>query len=230
MTDNLKPIELILLPTNTTCKFQPMDQWVISSLKGYYKTLALQRLVVAINKGKDLPVFSILDAMKMLDLAWQKVKTSIIVNCFAKAGISKDQQKSAKSDDDDPFRDLQNQIKKLGEFYPPDTTAEDVVSGDKNVVCTVPLLTDEELIEEMNNEKGDDADNGKDDDDAALLNPVCPKVSDIWKVLQVLHDHMPSVLAMKIFDKSLTHSQFWLTEMLLLKWHRVTLEHFFNDI
>ena len=139
MIHKLKSIKLIFLPPNTTSKLQPMHQGVIGSLKAYYKALALQRLVVAINKGKDLPVFLFffqflliffLDAMKMLDLAWQKVKTSTIVNCFAKAGISKDQQKSAKSDDDDPFRDLQNQIKKLGEFYPPGTTAEDVVSAD----------------------------------------------------------------------------------------------------
>ena len=123
------------------------------------------------------------------------MKTSTIVNCFAKAGISKDQQKSAQPDDDDPFRDLQNQIEKLGEFYPPGTTAEDVVSADENVVCTVPLLTDEELIEEMNNENGDDADNGEDDDGDALLNPVCLKVSDIREALQVLHDYMPFSLS-----------------------------------
>ena len=174
-----------------------MDQGVMRSLKAYYKALALQRLVVAIDKGKDLPVFSILDAMKMLDLTWQKVKTSTIVNCFAKAGILKDQQKSVQSNDDDPFRDLQNQIKKLGEFYPPGATAEDIVSTDENMVCTVPLLTDEELIEEMNNENGDDADNGKDDDDDddALLNPVCPKVSDILEAMQVLHDYMPFSLS-----------------------------------
>ena len=63
------------------------------------------------------------------------------------------------------------------------------------MVCTVPLLTDEELIEEMNNENGDDADNGEDDDDDALLNPVCPKVSDIWEALQVPHDYMPFSLS-----------------------------------
>ena len=131
----------------------------------------------------------------MFDLAWQKVKTSTIINCFAKAVISKDQQKSAQSDDDNPFRDLQNQIEKLGGFYPPGTTAEDVVSADENVVCAVPLLTDEELIEEMDNENGDDADNGEDDDGDALLNPVCPKVSDIREALQVLHDYMPFSLS-----------------------------------
>ena len=93
--DNLNSIELIFLPPNTTFKLQPTDQGVIRPLKACYKALALQRLVLAIDKGKDLPVFSILDAMKMFDFAWQKVKTSTIVNCFAKAGISKDQQKSA---------------------------------------------------------------------------------------------------------------------------------------
>ena len=131
----------------------------------------------------------------MFDLAWQKVKTSTIINCFAKAVISKDQQKSAQSDDDNPFRDLQNQIEKLGGFYPPGTTAEDVVSADENVVCQVPLLTDEELIEEMDNENGDDADNGEDDDGDVLLNQVCPKVSDIREALQVLHDYMPFSLS-----------------------------------
>ena len=58
------------------------------------------------------------------------------------------------------------------------------------MVCTVPSLTDEELIEEVNNEYGDDADNGEDDDDDALLNPVCTKVSDIWEALQLLHEYM----------------------------------------
>ena len=55
--------------------------------------------------------------MKMLDLAWQKAKISTIVNCFSKAGISKEQHKSALLDDD-PFKDLQEQIEKLGTSAP----------------------------------------------------------------------------------------------------------------
>ena len=102
--NNVKSIELIFLPPNTMSKLQPMDQGVIRSLKAYYKALSLQRLVVAIDKGKDLPVFSIFAAMKMLDLVRQKLKSSTIFNCFAKAGISKDQQKSAQSDDNDLHR------------------------------------------------------------------------------------------------------------------------------
>ena len=86
-------------------------------------------------------------------------------------------------------------------------------------MCTVPLLTNEELIEEMNNEDGDDADDGEDDDDNAVLNPVCPKVSDVQEALQVLHDYMPfSVSGDDIRQKFNALSiSIDLTEMLLLK-------------
>ena len=47
----------------------------------------------------------------------------------------------------------------------------------------------------MNNENRDNADNEKDDDDDALLNPVCPKVSDILEALQVLDDNIPFTLS-----------------------------------
>ena len=54
-----------------------------------------KKLVAAIDKGKELPFFSILEAMKILDLAGQKVKRFTIIYCFAKAEISNEQQKSA---------------------------------------------------------------------------------------------------------------------------------------
>ena len=47
----------------------------------------------------------------------------------------------------------------------------------------------------MNNENGDDADNGEDDYDDALLNPAFPKFSGIWEALQVLYDYMPFSLS-----------------------------------
>ena len=171
--DNIKSTELIFLPPNTTSKLQPMDQRVICSLIAYYKALALQRLVVAINKGRDLPGFFILDAMKMLDLLWPKKKTSTIVNCIEKVRISKDEQKSAQSRMTTiPSKIFRIRSKSLV-IFPAGTTAEDVISADKNMASTVPLLTKKESC--------------------------------------------PSVLVVKIFNKSATHSQFQLTETLLLK-------------
>ena len=66
--DKLKFMKLIFLPPNSTSKLQPMDQEVIHYLKVYYGSLAFQRPVVAIDKGKEFPIFSILDAPKILDI------------------------------------------------------------------------------------------------------------------------------------------------------------------
>ena len=53
-----------------------MDQGVIRSLKAFYKSLSVLKLIKAIDKNKKLPVFSIRYAMKMLDVTWPKVKAS----------------------------------------------------------------------------------------------------------------------------------------------------------
>ena len=116
--DNLVSTELIFLPPKTTSMIQPTDQGVIRSLKAHYKTISIKKLIEAIEKKKPLPEFSILDAMQMLDVAWGKITTKTVVNCFEKAGISKDKQSEALLDAYDPFKDLQKQLDKLAVYNP----------------------------------------------------------------------------------------------------------------
>ena len=84
-----------------------MDQGVIQSLKAHCKAMSIKKLVEAIEKKKPLPEFSLLDAMQILDVAWGKVTTKTVVNCFEKAVISKEKQSEAFLDADDLFKDLQ---------------------------------------------------------------------------------------------------------------------------
>ena len=91
------------------------------------------------------------------------------------------QQKSAQSDDDDPFKRSSK----------PDRKTWWILASRHSTITRMH----EELIGEMNNENGDNADYRGDDDENALLNPVCPKVSDIREALQVLHDYMPFSLS-----------------------------------
>ena len=92
------------------------------------------------------PVFLILDTMQTLDVAWGKVTAGSIVNCFAKAGISKEQDAALK----DAFQVLQEQLDALSvqtpEFFPEGPTANDIVFADDNVINTEPVMFDDEII------------------------------------------------------------------------------------
>ncbi|XP_065056398.1 tigger transposable element-derived protein 4-like [Rhopilema esculentum] len=111
--ENLKAIKLVFLPPNTTSKTQPTDQGVIRSLKAKYRTVLVQKYIREIDQQKSLPKISILDAMDILAASWSMVSETTIVNCFAKAGLSSKNQHQAASDEDDPFKDLVEELTKL---------------------------------------------------------------------------------------------------------------------
>ena len=98
--ENLKSITLYFLPPNTT---SALDQGLIWSLKSKYRTRIIQKVLAAIGQGKQLPVISILEAMKDLTLSWSEVSKETITNCFTKSGFSKE---VCSEEDDDPFFQL----------------------------------------------------------------------------------------------------------------------------
>jgi len=80
----LKRIKIRYLMPNTTSVAQPMDQGIIATLKRYYKKILLRDKVANIEYGYDTDI-NILDAMRMLERAWEYVTPDTIKNCFAKA-------------------------------------------------------------------------------------------------------------------------------------------------
>ena len=52
-----------------------------------------------------------LEAMTLLTAAWESVSQETLVNCFKKAGIISESQVRSQSDDDDPFKLLDVQLK-----------------------------------------------------------------------------------------------------------------------
>ena len=93
--EQLNSIELIFLPPNTTSHTQPMDQGIIRALKAKYRSLAVRKLIAALEKKNPVPTISILSAMTMLEKAWNAVSNKTFTNCFKKAGISEIEVKSA---------------------------------------------------------------------------------------------------------------------------------------
>ena len=150
--------------------------------------MSIKKLIEAIEKKKTLPEFSILDALQMLDLAWGKVTTKTVVNCFEKAGISKEKQSEALLDADDPFKDLQEQFDKRAvynpEFFPEGTTTNDIVSVDDSLTGTQPLMTDNDaILYDVLDEEGSETEV---DTDGVSNEPICPQSSDVHQALDVL--------------------------------------------
>ena len=123
--ENLKAIKLFFLPPNTTSLSQPMDQSVIRSLKVKYRTNVVGEIIRSLEKNKTLPKISLLHGMQMLVSAWNALTTETIVNCFRKAGIFGENQDTAIAEEDDPFKDLQDEIDALRTVQP-DLIPEDI--------------------------------------------------------------------------------------------------------
>ena len=78
------------LPPNTTSVTQPMDQGVIRSLKAKYRAKVIRKYINAMESNKELPKITILDAMAMFEQSWSALPDTTVINCFKKAGISKE--------------------------------------------------------------------------------------------------------------------------------------------
>ena len=104
--EQLASIELIFLPPNTTSHTQPMDQGVIHALQAKYRSLAVRKLIAALEKKNPVPTISILSAMVMLENVWNAVSNKTFSNCFKKAGISEKEVEGVLNDEDDPFTGL----------------------------------------------------------------------------------------------------------------------------
>ena len=175
-----------------------MDQGVVWSLKLKYRILSVRRIITALENDEDMPSFSVLDAMKMLVLAWESVTEETIINCFSKAGISKDQQVAAINDNDDSFKTLTEEIKSLLARKPdlaPEFTSNNLLNVDDGLVCTESFLTDDDIIKQFTrNDDDDDCGNDNDkDDEVQVMKPT--KTS--------LHSAIDTLMTYTMFDNEL---------------------------
>ena len=82
--DGLTNIKVAFLPPNSTSKLQPMDQGIIRSLKAHYRKKLLSKLISALDKNEIFKV-NLLDALHMINAAWNEVTVTTVKNCFLKA-------------------------------------------------------------------------------------------------------------------------------------------------
>ncbi len=86
-------VRVEFLPANTTSKLQPIDQGIIKSLKGRYRSDLAKKYLIALNAGKSVhwlkQEIDLKVACDMIVSAWADVPSLAIINSFKKAGMTK---------------------------------------------------------------------------------------------------------------------------------------------
>ena len=183
--EGLQAVKLVFHPPNTTSKLQPMDQGV------KYRSAIVKLYINRIESGQELPKISILDAMKFLVQAWNRVTKDTVQNCFKRAGISKDAQADAVEEIDDPFKSLQSDLDELQlpdqSLVPDGATAEDYTDTDKNLVVTKSaLIDDEEILGQYRETPNVDVDDDTEENTEEVEPPNKPSRFEICVAMELL--------------------------------------------
>ena len=135
--ENLKSIKWFFLHPNTTS-----TTYAIRSLKAKYR-----KIIRSLENNKAMP--KILDGVLMLVSTWNVISIKTILNCFLKVGISIANQEAAIDDNDDPFKNLQDEIDALRnierDLKPEDINAASLTDFDVEV-STVDSPSDRVLL------------------------------------------------------------------------------------
>ena len=138
-----------MLPPNTTSIIQPLDQGIILSTKRRYKKKLAERYLVCVENNKDanalLNSLDIVAATNMIAAFWRETSSTIIQNCFCKAGFKHHAVDPSTQPEDPPVTpapDVWNRVHKwLG-----DVQFDDFVASEPEAPTTQPM-TDEDIVD-----------------------------------------------------------------------------------
>ena len=141
-------IKFLMLPPNATSIVQPLDQGILHSVKRRYKKKLAERYLVSVENNKDantiLKQFDIVAATNMIHNAWKETSSTIIQNCFHKAGFKHhglDPEQAPEEPPVAPAPDVWNKVQR----WMGDVQFDDFVANEPEAPTTQPMI-DEEII------------------------------------------------------------------------------------
>ena len=157
-------IKFLMLPPNATSIMQPLDQGIILSAKRRYKKKLAERYLACVENNKDanslLKGLDIVQATNMIAASWRETSSTIIQNCFRKAGFKHHAVDPAPETEDPlpaPAPDVWNRVQRwLGDVQFDEFAANEPEAGtaqpmsDQDIVNIV--LTENDAQEESDDE------------------------------------------------------------------------------
>ena len=142
--------------------------------------------------------------MQMLVSAWNALTTETIVNCFHKAGISAENQDTAIAEEDDPFKDLHDEIDALPtvqlDLIPEDINAASLVDVDAEVSAVQPPPTDAKILANFLGTDNISNDEFVDDSDDVEDVPMkCPVKNELLHALELFQSFLCLQLMVILF-------------------------------
>lgn len=156
----LKNINLVFLPANTTSLIQPCDQGIIRTLKGYYRHEMRTRILENMENTKELSAndlakqTNVLEALHLLAMSWNNVSGSTIRNCFKHGGFSK---QAPESEDTADIRPLDMTVDEFQEWMEIDEDIIVAARPTEDDVCEAATSSDSQVGEEEAEAEDDDA-------------------------------------------------------------------------
>lgn len=147
----LQNVKLVFLPANTTTHLQPLDAGLIQNAKHHFKGLLVRRLLAKIDRKDDDLRISLLDAIHFIAMAWDRVTSTTIANCFAKCGFFKSPAEVPPEPENPEIEDWDR--------LDAGCTADDFCSADDNL-ATCGARTVEDIVGEATCEAADSSDDG----------------------------------------------------------------------
>ena len=166
-----------------------MDQGIIANLKSRYRSLMVERMTLAMEQNKDFSV-NVLDALHMISSAWNAMPAKTIMNCFRHAGFKLDDHEEEEEDDEEdniPLAEILRRAQNAGVEF--DGTFEEYISVD-NDVATIASLTEEDIIQSIQEKFGDDDQSDNEEDDREPDN--APNAAQAADACQLLRQFMQS--------------------------------------
>lgn len=164
----LSNVELLFFPPNTTSHTQPLDSGIINAIKAKYRVRVLRKLLSQMNSAENIAdmvkSITVLDAIYWLSSSVHELATSVVPNCFRKAGFTINSSEDVPMDEEDlplsVLRDLMSQANC------DDLTVEEFVQFDNNVITENDIDFRTAMPPESNNEDSDNDYNDIEEDNS----------------------------------------------------------------
>ena len=178
-------IKILRLPPNATSIIQPLDQGIILSVKRRYKKKLAERYLISVENNKDanalLKQLDIVAATNMVHHSWKETSSTIIQNCFRKAGFKHhdiDPQTTPEEPPAAPAPDVWNKVQR----WFGDMPFEEFVANEPEGLTTEPM-TDDEIVNLVRTEN--DAPQ-EESDDEEVEEPLAKHIKSTNKFLAII--------------------------------------------